>query len=1011
MNKLSLLILFCSILLRANGQAGSLDHAFGNNGMQTTAFFSDTSYSSEEGRVVLTGNNGEVYIVARLSLNPWYTRIVKYLPGGKLDSSYGSNGYSNTANLNVKSAVLQGNKIIIAGNILNSGIADDFGLARYTAKGTLDTSFGVNGIVKTNFNTYYDEGANAVALQGNKIIVAGYTTSPGNFTDDIALLRYNTDGVLDSSFGKNGLVTTDFGNTDERANAIVLQGNKIIVGGYTYKFADVNYYDFLLARYNADGTLDSSFGKNGEVATDFSDSYDVANAVALQGGKIILSGYSENAVGFYYDFALVRYTTNGKIDSSFGKNGKVRTDFNNSYDNAYAMILQGDKILLAGNSTADIALARYAPDGTLDSTFGNNGKVLTDFNGNEDHAYSIALYRDNIIVAGSTFYYVNGFPSDFAITRYTANGKLAGKRTGYFPVTRTFFTSSTTQGNKIIAAGYAFDDSHDNDFLIARHNPDGKPDSNFGTNGVVTTDFNNLDDRANSIVLQGNKIIVGGYSGDIFNGYDFVLARYTAKGVLDSTFGNNGKTTVFTNSNDRSNAILLQGSKILITAFAFNQENFTTDFALVRYTANGRLDSTFGKNGMVTTDFGNSYDRASSIALQGNKIIVGGSSDNFGNSNFALARYTANGRLDASFGENGIVITDFDNADDLGDKIALEGDGIIMSGNSGDFFGGYNVVIARYTANGILDASFGENGKLTTGFHSPYGQVSLIAVQENKIIAGSNVDNSSFSFYRYTANGSPDTSFGKGGKVITDLVGASTLGAITVHQKRLYAAGSVTFGPDESYGLIAAYRLEAPVPVISISDVTVSESEKLAAVTVQLSSPVTTTGYVHIITKDNTAVHSQDYIRVNDTLLLTPGKNTTFKILIPIVDDHAMEAAEQFEVLLTRSVNATIKDSAGIVTIIDDDAALIAKQNASLRVNAIPNPSANAFTVRMAGLNVTQPVNIRVYDITGRLIEERIKIGIGQMVRLGDQYIPGIYIIEGVQGDQKVQTKVIKSGK
>src|SRR4051812_19198394 len=124
MNKFYLLLLFCITIFKAYGQIGNLDPTFGNNGIQTTAFFTDTNTLSEQGRLVLTSINRDIFVVAKEFYSP-YTRIVKYLPDGRLDSSYGNGGYSNTANLGVTSAVMQGDKIIVAGSIPNSGIPDD----------------------------------------------------------------------------------------------------------------------------------------------------------------------------------------------------------------------------------------------------------------------------------------------------------------------------------------------------------------------------------------------------------------------------------------------------------------------------------------------------------------------------------------------------------------------------------------------------------------------------------------------------------------------------------------------------------------------------------------------------------------------------------------------------------------------------------------------------------------------------------------------------------------------
>jgi uncharacterized delta-60 repeat protein len=1015
MNKLCLLLLFCVGTLKASSQAGNLDSTFGNNGIQTTAFFNNVNSLDEEGRAVLLSASESIFVVVLVDSYPSYTRIAKYLPDGRLDSTYGNVGYSDTLNIEIAGAVMYGDKIIVVGITYNDYFSD-FALARYTADGRLDSSFGVNGKVTTDFNNSDDE-ANAIALEGDKIIVAGYTGYP-NY--DFALARYTVDGTLDASFGKNGRVTTDF-NSYDVAFSIALQGDNILVAGS------------VLARYMADGTLDSSFGVNGKVMIDF-----YSFSIVLQGDKIVVAGGidpdSDNT-----DFALARYTADGVLDSSFGVNGKVTTDFNSDDDQAYSIALQGNRIIVGGYSgyiykSSVIEIAGYTTNGALDSSFGQNGKVTTDFKASGNHAYSIALQGGKIVVVGDI-----GNPDsdniDFAHVRYTADGALDasfgknGLLTGYFPSgrTSTIFTSTVIQGCKIITAGYALNDNNKYDFALACYTAVGTLDSSFGVNGKVTTDFNNSDDEANAIALQGDKIIVAGIT--VYPNYDFALARYTADGRLDSSFGVNGKvTTNFSNSRyntyDEAYSIALQEDKIIVAGSSGG------GFALARYTANGVLDSSFGENGKVTTYFNSGHvedNQAYSIALQGNKILVAGNISYYDQndpSDFALARYTADGYLDTSFGENGLVTTDFNNSRDVATPMTLQGDKIIAAGYTYDSVVGNNdFALARYTADGKLDSSFGGNGKITTDFNGGEDYANAIVLQGDKIIvAGYTGDYySDFTLARYTADGTLDSSFGENGKVTSDFNNSSEddislIQAVALHENRLYAVGSVAtelpyYYYSKTYGVVAAYQLETPEPTITIADVTVPESKKLAVVTVRLSKPATKLVRVHFTTRDKTATSPQDYIPVKGTLLFIPGVNTTFKIYIPIINDNDCESTEQFEVLLTKAYNATIQDSVAAVTITDNDALITKQESTSLHINVNPNPSAGTFTVHLLGTDYKQPVTLRVFDVLGRLIEERKNAGIGQRFRLGDQYKAGTYIIEAAQGSQRVQTKVIRSGK
>ena len=744
----------------------------------------------------------------------------------------------------------------------------------------------------------------------------------------------------------------------------------------------------------------------------------------LQGNKIVVAGYTSNNGDA--DIALARYTADGALYASFGENGRVTTDINGSNDYANAITLQGNKILVAGYTggypnSVDFALVRYTADGRLDKYFGKNGRVTTDFNGAEDYANAITLQGNNILVGGYT-YVDNGY-YDFALDRYDDGGDLdasfgeQGLLTGYFPVSNAEFTSTAIQGNKIIVAGYALNDLKNNyDFALARYNNNGMPDTSFGMNGSVITDFDGLNDQVNSIALQGEKIIVAGTTNSPATSSDFALARYTANGTLDSSFGVNGLvTTDFNGSGEYLTSMVLQGNKIVVGGYTVDSA-FNSDIALARYTADGRLDSTFGMNGRVITDFYGTWDEARSIVIQGSRIIVGGyTSIPFrGKSDFVLARYTTDGKLDTSFGENGKTLTNFSSSDDYLNSLVLQGDKIVAGGyTTGRFYTDF--ALARYTANGTLDSTFGVDGRVTTDLNGSADVANVIELQGSKIIMGGYTTNpvdfrSEFALARYTANGTLDSSFGENGKVVTPLGGTSYVQDIVLNESWLYAVGSIIPPTNEIFGVIAAYQLESPEPAVSIADVTVPESKKLAFVTVRLSKPTTKLVRVQFTTRNITATSPGDYTPVKGTLFFIPGVNTTFKIVIPIVDDNEQETTEQFEVRLTKARNATIQDSVGVVTIPDDDAQ-ITKQVASLRIQASPNPAADAFTIQLQGANYKQPVSVRVYDVNGKLLEERTNISLGQSLRLGDLYKAGTYIIKAVQGSQSVQTKVIKTGK
>src|SRR6266571_162320 len=355
---------------------------------------------------------------------------------GALDPSFGSggivvtdfNGSIDDAAFAV--AVQPDGKILAAGYVFSSASNYDFALVRYLADGSLDPSFGAGGKVATDFaGTGGSEQAFALALQPDgKIVAAGWTSSAG--VSGFALARYNADGSLDTGFGAAGKVTTRFSGGFDRATAVLLQADgKIVATGTVSNPFFTTGEDFALVRYNADGSLDATFGIDGRVVTDFSAgggifaNNDGASSAALQSdGKIVVAGASTHELTFQ-DFAMARYNPDGSLDASFGNGGKAELSFFNNADVDFitGVALQPDgKIVVAGTTataTRDFGLARYNADGRLDLTFGVNGKVVTDVGNAHNNAFAVALQPDGrIVIAGQV--QPNSSSSDFALARY-----------------------------------------------------------------------------------------------------------------------------------------------------------------------------------------------------------------------------------------------------------------------------------------------------------------------------------------------------------------------------------------------------------------------------------------------------------------------------------------------------------------------------------------------------------------------------------------------------------------
>jgi uncharacterized delta-60 repeat protein len=400
-------------------------------------------------------------------------------------------------------------------------------------------------------------------------------------------------GDLDFTFGANGRVTASPGGGPDVARAVAVQRDgKIVIAG---EDGDGARLRFAVARYNADGTPDQTFGRGGVVTIDLGStagSY-AATALALYpDGRIIVAGQAANS-----DFGLVRHQPNGALDTSFGGDGIVTADFGGvDVGRGLALFRNGD-IAVAGYSDQNFAVARFNSDGSPDTGFDGDGKQTTSFDGRRSFGLAVAIdSAGRALVSGLAS---NGKDFDAALARYGANGALDSSLDG--------------DGRLTVAYGDGFDSAHD---LAIQ--PDG-------------------------------RILLGGQSSD--NG--FGLARVDPSGALDPSFDGDGRTvTSFGAGPASARGLTLTSTGAIIAAGDQNRESF----AVARYNSAGSPDPSFNGDGRLTIDFG-SYDAGRAVALMPDgRIVVAGVASPGADFDFGIARLLADGPPPRCAGRNPTII-------------------------------------------------------------------------------------------------------------------------------------------------------------------------------------------------------------------------------------------------------------------------------------------------------------------------------------------------------------------
>ncbi len=454
---------------------------------------------------------------------------------------------NDSANCNVTVRLAPARRRIVAFTL-----AAGIGIA-FAAPGDLDTGFGDNGLLSLTIGDYSESRANSIVQQvDGKLVLAGVTTGIVD-SSDFVVVRLLADGTKDATFGVDGIATADFGESRDFTNAMIQQsdGKLVLAGGTSFEPATESS-DIALARFNADGSLDATFDDDGRVTLDINLIDHASDLIQQADGKLVIAGVSKSTTTDWPGpgrAIFARFNANGSLDTTFGSGGTTLVDFGGglvSAANSLAQQADGNLVavgLVQGENSLDMGLMRLTANGMLDSAFDGDGMLAVDFGGNADVANAVAIQPNGaIVVAGYSQLTDGSGLFDSALLQINGDGSLdgtfgvGGRSIIDLGGHRSRLDSiAVLSDNSLAAIGtreIVYRDIVNNvaaDMILARFNSDGTLDLTFGAEGVATADFSHGEivpfTQGEAVVQQADGRLVA--VGSTIYGYgDIAAARF-----------------------------------------------------------------------------------------------------------------------------------------------------------------------------------------------------------------------------------------------------------------------------------------------------------------------------------------------------------------------------------------------------------------------------------------------------------------------------------------------------